>query len=207
MAQHQLIFQAHSEHKSRILPHYQSPQNSSNIPLVYRMQHACSWNANIPQCSMKLSWADSRVGVWTCSDVLGTNSDCCCSTLDEPYYCWFVALLCSAYTCLWSGLGMECRSLPLVGGVDFCLRLHWHPDDGGRVGPRNVGTSPHPDAAVCPSRFHWILSLRKPQDTHSTVWLIISSECLHLPNSCWIINELRSYSRTIVNCNDIATCL
>ena len=79
--------------------------------------------------------------MWKFSDISGNNSvpifGSCCSILDNSCYCWFVALLCSAYTCLRCGLGMECGPLPLVGRVD-CSSRKQHREDGDRLGPRNI---------------------------------------------------------------------
>jgi len=41
-----------------------------------------------------------------------------------------------------------------------------HPEVGSEVSSRKIGKPSHSDAAVCPGKFHWILSPRKLQDLH-----------------------------------------
>ena len=112
------------------------------------MKNASSYNqCNLSKInSIKSTRADSRIRLWKCSDVSETNS--------VPM---FRVLL--FYT-RWSVL------LPFCSFTVQRLYLppFWARDVTWVLGTRNVGTLPHPDAAICPRRLHWILSPRMRED-------------------------------------------
>jgi hypothetical protein len=53
------------------------------------------------------------------------------------------------------------------------------------------------DAALCPRRFHWILSPREPQDLPNTA-LHTTCKCLQV-NSSWLVNTSFYFSTKIVS--------
>ena len=111
---------------------------------------------------MKFSLADSRVNMWSFSDVSGDNS--------VPIFrvCW------------WFGRTKTVDSVTTYSSVLVLPNHHHtlqfgstkppaHPEDGDGVSYRNVGKPSHLDATVCPRKFHCILSPRKLQDLYQSI--------------------------------------
>jgi hypothetical protein len=75
---------------------------------------------------------------------------------------------------------------------DFYTNPPAHPEDVDRVSPRNVRKTPYLDTAVCPRKFHWILSHLESFKTvtvatSATVTTIIANADLNV--SAVIIDE------------------